>query len=85
MALGMEVGLGPVHIVLDGDTTPLSKKRMYFTMGRPFSRKIAPTRGGPGPNLILDYLGPSKPTAQTVSRSIQPFLHKWLQSVPIVY
>ena len=26
MALGMEVGLGPVHIVLDGDTAPLSKK-----------------------------------------------------------
>jgi len=22
MALGMEVGLGPVHIVLDGDTAP---------------------------------------------------------------
>jgi len=26
MALGMEVGLGVVHIVLDGDTAPLSKK-----------------------------------------------------------
>ena len=26
MALGMEVGLGPVHIVLDGDTAPLSKR-----------------------------------------------------------
>ena len=26
MALGMEVGLGPVHIVLDGDRAPLSKK-----------------------------------------------------------
>jgi len=25
MALGMEVGLGPVHIVLDGDTAPLLK------------------------------------------------------------
>jgi len=25
MALGMEVGLGPVHIVLDGDTAPLPK------------------------------------------------------------
>jgi len=30
MALGMEVGLGPVHIVLDGDTVPLPK-----TGGRP--------------------------------------------------
>ena len=26
MALGMEVGLGPVHILLDGDTAPLPKK-----------------------------------------------------------
>ena len=25
MALGMEVGLGPVHIVLDWDTAPLPK------------------------------------------------------------
>ena len=27
MALSMEVGLGPVHIVLDGDTAPLPTKR----------------------------------------------------------
>ena len=27
MALGMEVGLGPIHIVLDGDTAPLPKKK----------------------------------------------------------
>ena len=26
MALGMEVGLGPVHIMIDGDTAPLPKK-----------------------------------------------------------
>jgi len=26
MALGMEVGLGPVHIVLDGDTAAFPKK-----------------------------------------------------------
>jgi len=26
MVLGMEVGLGPIHIVLDGDTAPLPKK-----------------------------------------------------------
>jgi len=26
MALGMEVGLGPRHIVLDGDPAPLPKK-----------------------------------------------------------
>jgi len=27
MKLGMEVGLVPGHIVLDGDSTPLSQKR----------------------------------------------------------
>jgi len=27
VALGMEVGLGPGHIVLDGDTAPLQQKR----------------------------------------------------------
>jgi len=27
MALGKELGLGPVHIVLDGDTSPLPAKR----------------------------------------------------------
>ena len=26
MVLGMEVGLGPIHIVLDGDTAPLPQK-----------------------------------------------------------
>ena len=26
MALGMEVGLGPGHIVLDGEPTPIPKK-----------------------------------------------------------
>jgi len=26
MVLGMEVGLGSVHIVIDGDTTPLPQK-----------------------------------------------------------
>jgi len=26
MTLGMDIGLGPVHIVLDGDTSPLPKK-----------------------------------------------------------
>jgi len=26
MAIGMEVGLGPVHVVLDGETAPIPKK-----------------------------------------------------------
>ena len=41
MTLGMEVGLGPVHIVLDGDTAPLTQKgdrapnfRLIFTVAQ---------------------------------------------------
>jgi len=40
MALGMEVGLGPGHILLDGDPAPLTKKEQsvpisaYFYCGQ---------------------------------------------------
>jgi len=36
-------------------------------------------------HIIHDSLGPSKPTIQTASRSVQPFLHNSPQSVPILY
>jgi len=32
-----------------------------------------------------DSLGPSEPTTQMASRSVQPSLHKWTQSVCILY
>jgi len=38
-----------------------------------------------GPHLTHDSLGPSEPTNQTASLSVQPFLHRWPQSVPIFY
>ena len=28
-------------------------------------------------HLTHDYLGPSQPTTQTASQSVQPFLHRW--------
>ena len=31
------------------------------------------------PHLIYNSLGQSKPTTQTASPSVQPFLHRWLQ------
>ena len=37
------------------------------------------------PHLTHDFLGPSKPTTQMPSRSVQPFLHMSPQSVPILY
>jgi len=36
MKLGMEVGLGPGRIVLDGDPAPLRKKRAEFPIFGPF-------------------------------------------------
>ena len=36
-------------------------------------------------HLTYDSLGPSKPTTQSASRSVQSFLHIWPQSVPILY
>jgi len=38
-----------------------------------------------GWNLICDSLGHSEPTIQTESPSVQPFLHRWPQSVPVLY
>jgi len=35
------------------------------------------------PHLTHDCYGPSEPTTQTASRSVQPLLHRRLQSVPI--
>jgi len=47
--------------------------------------KIAPTYGEYGPSSNSGSLGPSKPTTQTATRSVQPFLHRWAQSDPILH
>jgi len=36
-------------------------------------------------SITHDSLGPSVPTTQTASQSVQTFLHRWPQSVPILY
>jgi len=46
MALDVEVGLGPSHIVLDGDTAPLPKQgaeppNIWPIFGRPFAKRFA--------------------------------------------
>jgi len=53
--------------------------------GPPFPLKIAPSNAGSGPPLIDSSLGPSEPITQTISRSVQPFLHSSLQSVHVLY
>jgi len=49
------------------------------------SPKLPVPMGRSRPHLIHDFLGPSKPTTQTASRSFQLFLHSSSQSVPISY
>jgi len=47
MALGMEVGLGPGHILLDGDSAPLPKKggrvppNFWPIFARPFVKRFS--------------------------------------------
>jgi len=47
----------------------------------PWQRPSAPL----DPHLMHDFYGPSEPTNQTASRSVQPFSHRGPQSVPILY
>jgi len=60
-------------------------KRLLHT-GMTFPLKVAPSHGDVDrPHLIYASLGPPDSASQTASRSVQPFLHSALQSVPILY
>ena len=65
--------------------TAQGRKSLCFRMGGSFPQNCTFSWGDLDPHLNHDSLGQSKPTIQTASRSVQPFLHRWLQSVPIVY
>jgi len=52
----------------------------YFTIGELFL-KNCPYHGASGPHIIYDSLGQSEPTTQTVSLSVQSFLHSSRQRV----
>jgi len=47
--------------------------------------KIAPSHRGSGPHLTHGFFSQPAPKTQTVSRSVQPFLHRLLQSLPMLY
>jgi len=64
--------------------TAHGRKSLYFTMGAPFPQNC-PFLWGSGPHLIYDSLGPPEHTTQKASQSVQPFLHRWPQSVPTLY
>jgi len=63
----------------------LMAKSLYFTMGNPFSQNCPFSFGDFNPDLIRDNLGHSERTIQMASWSVQPFLHRWPQSVPLLY
>jgi len=77
MALGMEVGLGPGHIVLDGDPALLPKKRSPLPNFRPISiasngwmHQDATWYGGrPQPRRLCVRWGPSPPPQEGWSPS----------------
>jgi len=53
--------------------------------GRPFSPKFPLPMAGSAPLSNTWFLGPSKPTNQMASWSVQPFLHRRPHRVPILY
>ena len=66
--------------------TAHGRKSVHFTMGRPFPPKLPLPMADLDPHPTRDYLGPSERTIQTTSRSARRyFLHRWPQSVPILY
>jgi len=53
--------------------------------GRPYPPEFPFPWGFGIPSSNAWCLGPCEPTTQTATRSVQPCLHRWPQSVPILY
>ena len=64
--------------------TAHGRKCLYFTMGAPIHHNC-PFLCGIWTPCNTWCLGPCEPKTQTARRSVQPFLHRWLQSVPILW
>jgi len=62
--------------------TAESTYNLYWT---PLSTRISPSNGRSKPHVKHDALGPCEPTTQTAPRSVQPCLHRWPRSVPILH
>ena len=68
MALGMEVGLGPGHIVLNGDPAPLPKRGRDQTAG--WTKMPLGTEVGLGPGDIVLDVDPVPPPKKRAQRPI---------------
>ena len=71
--------LGPTWVQIPNgistDSAIFVQNVIHSTMGHPFPSKLPLPMGDLDPYLIHDSLGPSEPRSQTVSRSVQLFLH----------
>ena len=63
----------------------LTAESAYTLQWGSHSPKIAPSCGDGDPHLFHDSLRQTEPTIQTASGSVWLFLHRWPQSVPILY
>jgi len=63
--------------------TVYGTKCLYFTMGAPIQQNSPFPRGIWTSHVTHDALGLCEPTTETAPRSVQPCLHRWLQSVLI--
>jgi len=65
--------------------TAYGRKCLYITMGTPIHKNCPFPWGIWTSHVTHDAFGPCESTAQTAPRSVQPSLHRWLQSVSILY
>ena len=63
--------------------TAHGRRSYYFTTGDPFPKNCPFSRGIWTPSN--SWLGHSEPTIQTAAISVQPFSHRWPQSVTILH
>jgi len=63
----------------------LTAESPYTLQCATLSPEITPSHWGSGPHQIRDSLGHSEITIQTTWWLIQPFSHRWLHNVPILY
>jgi len=84
--------LGPVLVhnpngIIIGSAvfTQVTAECHYTLQWAPIYHKLPLAMGASGPHLIHGSLGQPESSTQTVYRCVQPFLHSWPQSVPILY
>jgi len=82
-------GIGNIRILSADHSNPHNQFPIVAIVHtKPVNSKLRPKIGchaSLDPHLTQDSLDPSEPTTQTASRSDQPFLQIWPQSVRVLY